>query len=568
LVLGLLVGELRQGPLGSPTGVVEGPLDLADAGGVEEVVGQLDDPVGVVAVEVLDGPAHSGVQAGPAQGAELVVDALLHEGVREPVVAQGAFDLAHQAGGHRRVDEVQGLVVVDGGRRDHHVEIEIAAHDRGHAQHLVRAGVEATQAAAQDVSHSRRHGATCGGGHIVAAVAVAESTFAHQQAGQLGHEEGVSLGAGVHGGDRRRAGLGLGGLGHEAAHLGFAQAAQVDADQGRLAGQGGEQVVEGVGVSGVDVDVAVGAQQDHPVVVERRGHHVGQLERRHVGPVQVVQDDHQRALLAEAAQEPGDGVVESEPRRGGVEGRRGHQVVDQLLDLVHQLGDVTGARPEGLTHQPWVATVDDGRQHLDPGPVRRGPLRREAAAPGNHGPAPGGQGGQLLHQAGLAGTWLARDQHHPSPARLGIGHGAFENVQLGGPAHEGGDIFGRVSRADGDGGRGHRDGRSRRLALVLVLGVWRVPLQDGRLGQHLAFEAAQVGPGVEAELLAQDAPGRGDRPQSLALAAAAVQGECQQAPESLPEGVLGNQGFGLGHHGGLGAEGQIGLQAVLGGSGP
>ena len=94
------------------------------------------------------------------------------------------------------------------------------------------------------------------------------------------------------------------------------QAAQLQPAQRALAPQVADQLVQRVAVG--DLALAVGADEQH---APRRGraHQVAQqLQRRPVGPVQVVEHQHDRRLRADLAQQRGDGVEEAEPLRVGL----------------------------------------------------------------------------------------------------------------------------------------------------------------------------------------------------------------------------------------------------------
>ena len=97
---------------------------------------------------------------------------------------------------------------------------------------------------------------------------------------------------------------------------GSARPVELQPPQRALAAQVADQLVQRVAVG--DLALAVGAEEQHP---PRRGraHEVAQqLQRRPVGPVQVVEDEHDRRLGADLADQRGDGVEEAEALRVGL----------------------------------------------------------------------------------------------------------------------------------------------------------------------------------------------------------------------------------------------------------
>ncbi len=90
------------------------------------------------------------------------------------------------------------------------------------------------------------------------------------------------------------------------------------------------------------------------------------------------------------------------------------------------------------------------------------------------------------------------------------------------------------------------------------------PGQRRILGQDGRLQPAQLGAGLDPELVGQDRPGLLEGPQRLGLPLAAVQGHHELAPEPLSEGVGLDEGpQGLGTLG-VAPEGQVGLDGVLG----
>ena len=66
-------------------------------------------------------------------------------------------------------------------------------------------------------------------------------------------------------------------------------------------------------------------------------------------------------------------------------------------------------------------------------------------------------------------------------------------------------------------------------------------IEDWVVAEDLVLELAELGPRIDPELLAEELPRRGERPQGVGLPARPVQREHQLRPEPLVEGVFGDQ---------------------------
>jgi hypothetical protein len=129
-------------------------------------------------------------------------------------------------------------------------------------------------------------------------------------------------------------------------HLGLGQRRQGDdGGPGRQVGQQGRGRVVGRGV-----EVAVGGEHQRPGGRQPAGQEVEQLQRRRVGPLEVLQDHHQRPVLGGGQQHRGDLVQQPEPGRGRLVGggRRGGPP--------RELGQEPGQRG-GVGGQPLEAPV-------------------------------------------------------------------------------------------------------------------------------------------------------------------------------------------------------------------
>ena len=301
----------------------------------------------------------------------------------------------------------------------------------------------------------------------------------------------------------------------------------------------------------------VPATQDGPVA-ELAGDEGQQLERRQVGPLEVVEHDDQRAVGGGLGQQVGHRLEHPEP--GAVAGRRRRRR--------RRRGRAGSCSSGAAAAGPPRATSDahDGQ----PRPERRRGAALEGVAPEDRrAPAPG-LGGQLLEQPGLADAGLALDEHDAdrrcAPRRARRPPAAARPRGRRAPRPAG------VPRRRG---RGHDRGarsagltgepRAGRGTAAGAGGGDRLEGQRGVLRQDRGLELDERPARVDAELVAQRATGVVEDAQRLGLTARPVEGERQVVAELLAQRVGGHQLAQLADDGGVAAEAQVGVDAVLGG---
>ena len=108
----------------------------------------------------------------------------------------------------------------------------------------------------------------------------------------------------------------------------------------RLAGQRGQRL--GQRVVGGHLGVAVGRSQQDPGVPQLGRQELEQAHRGGVSRMEVVDDQQQRLVGGQPLEEAGDGVVQPEAGRLGVDDGDLAGVGHQLLDLGHELGQLGG----------------------------------------------------------------------------------------------------------------------------------------------------------------------------------------------------------------------------------
>ena len=133
-------------------------------------------------------------------------------------------------------------------------------------------------------------------------------------------EERVAVGLAVQGADERRLGGGDAERRDELGDLRLGQALELEALEHALAAHVGDQLEQRV--AGLELGVAVGAEQEDAARLRRADEVPQQLQRRAVGPVEVVEHEHERRLRARLAEQRGDRVEEAGPAGVGVARRR------------------------------------------------------------------------------------------------------------------------------------------------------------------------------------------------------------------------------------------------------
>jgi hypothetical protein len=219
--------------------------------------------------------------------------------------------------------------------------------------------------------------------------------------GQLPDEERVAAGTPVQ--PRRQLGVGRlpGDRGDDRRHAGRVEPGQ-------------RQHGAAVGRRPRQLGVPVGAEQQHPCVPQVGGGELDQPQRRLVRPLQVVDDQDQRAARGQPGERRDHRLGQPEPRISRRHRRRRRRPLDQV-GRRPQLGARGPGRPQQLDPRPV-------RRHRRPVPADRGQHQRPALA---------GLPGQLAEQRTLADARLAGDEHQPAVAgerRRQRGPGGAERV--------------------------------------------------------------------------------------------------------------------------------------------
>jgi hypothetical protein len=204
------------------------------------------------------------------------------------------------------------------------------------------------------------------------------------------------------------------------------------------------------------LDVAAGRDQQERRVGDLGREQAEQAERRRVGPMDVVEQDHERLPFGRAFQDRRDAVEEPETRRLAL-GRTVARLTSS--ELRHERYDLGGDRRLGGQPGRHLGQTRDRPQHLHPRPERRRGVALVGST-GQHGePAPARARREHLGAPGLADAGLAEEHDRASASGDGFGERRVQVRDEIGTPDEGG--VGRVGERP-DRGRDVRTGAARR----------------------------------------------------------------------------------------------------------
>ncbi len=194
-------------------------------------------------------------------------------------------------------------------------------------------------------------------------------------------------------------------------------------------------------MAAVEVVGAVG-DDDRDRVGERTREEEGEeVARRAVGPVDVLEHHHDRALVREPPEQAEDDL--EEPRLGGGagDGSVGTRCRSHLgrAEVGKEPGQLTAAGADDL-RQPLRRERPQQRPKRtdERGVWQPGLAELKAAAQQHLSPRGAGLVGELADEARLADTGLARDQACRRPIRASVRERVGQTADLGGAAHEDG----------------------------------------------------------------------------------------------------------------------------------
>ena len=404
----LLVGEQRVRALGRALRRRDRLLRAAARRRLEEVVRDLGERRLVARREHgLERFGRAAVQAHALRRAQLLVERLPHQRVRERVVADALLVLDEHAGAERLAEPIEQL----GRRAPRHAreqrDVEGAAEHRGGAQHLVARRPRARRDAgrwrrARSAAARARSGRSAGAPASPSRRASSNtkkglpsviSWTVRASAGGGARPATASTSAATSDGSSPRSAM--------RSHAGTRASAPSSFESGWSRRTSTSRKV---------ATTSSAAERSSGARNSRRA------QRRLVGPVQIVEHEHERALLRAAAQQPGERVEEPEARLLAGEAGRGRQRRQARAQLGHELRQLGRVGAERRAQPLRLGRRHELAQHLHPGPEGRRALAFEAAPDQHLRAALARHARELLGRARLADAGLAGEQHEPAAA--------------------------------------------------------------------------------------------------------------------------------------------------------
>ncbi len=412
---GVLVGELPDGALRRALGEVDGALGPALGRGLQVVVGDLRQMgLEIVAVGLLQCLGGDAVQTRAPGGTEALQQRVAHERVGEAEVAgvaPGDDDLRAQ----RRLEPVEHgrrRLVEHAGERRH---AELPADHRRRAQRLLHERLQRVQAPADGVAHAvgQRQ-------RQLGRPGVVEAALRGEQLDELVDEERVARARGVDRRDELRRDLDAGARAEVAGAGGRQQRDVVAAEplERQARGRPREAAERRREIRArVRLRVAIGRDRQERDVGQGPGHEQQRVQRRGVGPVQVVEHDDEWALLGDRGKQRRERVEAPEPRLVGVQLRGLRGRAERGAELRQQSRDPGRAGAEGGAQGGKVGAPAQRAADLHPRPVRGRAAAVPAASPSPGGATRGGELDELARQRGLADPRLPGEQDQAAAAR-------------------------------------------------------------------------------------------------------------------------------------------------------
>jgi hypothetical protein len=172
-------------------------------------------------------------------------------------------------------------------------------------------------------------------------------------------------------------------------------------------------------VASVDLDVTIGADQEHLGPIQLTREKREQEQRRRVGPMQIVEHHHAGRLARGVPEVGADRIEEPKPCR--------------LRIIVWSRRAIETHQRRKIGHAVLAELLSE---HLDPRPERRRALLLVRAPPPDDEARPLRQRGQLFSGAGLADAGIPGEHHHRSRARRDVVEDTPEGGDFGIPAEK------------------------------------------------------------------------------------------------------------------------------------
>ena len=266
------------------------------------------------------------VQVHAPRGEQALVQHLPDQRVREPPAAELTRDRPDHPCGLGLLQQHEEPLGVQAASRLQRPQLEVAAHHRGDLQDPPAVAGEATEPLGHHRPDPLRQPAP---EHRGAPRGRIEPALAGQQPDHLGDEERIAVGLPVHLRRQLRRRLRPGDQGDEAGHVLLAQPAKQQPavlPAGQV-GHGGQQRM-----ALIHLGVPVAAHHQRTGTLQLPAHEPQQRQRRHIRPVQVVQDQQQRPARGRRPQEARQAVEQPESGRLRLQRRRGRKIWNAVMD--------------------------------------------------------------------------------------------------------------------------------------------------------------------------------------------------------------------------------------------
>ena len=251
------------------------------------------------------------MQARLPRRVQLAVQRLADQGVRE-IIALRALGRSHQLRTQRLIDGVQRRRLIEARNLRGNIEVERTAKCRPDGQQGAGLSGEPPHASREHLADAVRNADRLdrGGGGRIARTARQAALF-DQVLQDLADKERIAVRCRADRGRQRVPHVGRRlAVGNQLRHLVLVEPLQRDALAGRLAVQRAERI--GQRMLRVELDVAIGAEQEQTMLRGEARHVAQHGDRALVGPVQIVEHQHDRRARRGGDQELADGVEQAE----------------------------------------------------------------------------------------------------------------------------------------------------------------------------------------------------------------------------------------------------------------
>ncbi len=183
-------------------------------------------------------------------------------------------------------------------------------------------------------------------------------------------------------------------------------------------------------MASVELVRAVGEQQHHGGVPKVAHEEAQQVARRSVGPVQILDDQHDRTRRRQAVQDAEQQL--EQPALGRAHAQRGRGLLGHGTEIRDKPRKLRAPGAEHRVELLGACAPDQPAQRLGHGGVRHRALTEIDAAAGQHDGSFGfRQLGERGEKPRLADPGLARDDGGAAPPVVGEAEGVLESPELG-----------------------------------------------------------------------------------------------------------------------------------------